>query len=81
MGMTFNIAAMLENWAKGTKENQAPDMMTIIHLSDKIRNDFVKLDMQRKKCFRKVTKKELPARFIKNLKKSGVLSTYIYCPD
>jgi len=81
MGVTFNIAAMLENWAKGTKENQDPDMMTIIHLSDKIRNDYVKQDNQRKKYFRKVTKKELPAKFINNLKKSGVLSTYIYCPD
>ena len=81
MGVTFNIAATLESYAIGTKENQEPNMMTIIHLSDKIRNDFVQQDNQRKKRFRKVTKKELPARFFNKLKKSGVLSTYIYCPN
>lgn len=81
MGKTFNIAAAFEERAKGTNENQDPNLMTIIHLSDKVRNDYVKQDNQRKKCFRKVTKKELPENFVNNLKKAGVLSTYIYCPN
>ena len=81
MGNTFNIAGMLEERAKDTKENQEPNLMTIIHLSDKIRNEYIKNNIDQKKYFRKVTKNELSEKMKKRLKKSGVLSTYIYCPN
>jgi len=81
MGTTFNIAAVLEEWAKRTKENQDPKLMTIIHLTDKVRNDYIKNNSNQKKYFRKVKKNELSEKMNKSLKKNGVLSTYIYCPN
>ena len=81
MGVTFNIAAFLEELAKGTKENKDPNMMTIIHLSDKVRKDYIKCNSDQKNCFRRVSKNELSEKMKTRLKKSGVLSTYIYYPN
>ena len=81
LGTTFNIAARLEEMAKRTKENQDPNLLTIIHLTDKVRNDYIKNNSDQKKYFRKVKKNELSEKMNKRLNNDGVLSTYIYCPN